>query len=185
MTAHDPKRLCVWCERPFATEDLYERNHPDSCDSRPDCWCRAWCWSNDGSTCEASSDEAKEQLVSELRQRVCDLELDVEGWKRTAHAAEDRLNVREMDLEEHKEILGELSQKIVDDADGFRKDIAAHREVLVMRDRGFQFRWDTAAGHDWWEKPGEANVPAHGLCRIVLMQVADEVDRARKAAASG
>lgn len=93
-----------------------------------------------------------------------------------------RLNTTGMDLEKHQEVLAELSQRLVDDADGLRKAIAAHREVLVMRDRGFQFRWDLAGGQDSWEKPGEENVPAHPLCRVVLMQVADDVDRAKKAA---
>jgi hypothetical protein len=120
-----------------------------------------------------------------LQERIAELELDGEGLQRTLAEnvrLKERVDLLEMSLEEHQKVLAELSQRLVDDADGFRKDIAAHREVLVMRDRGFQFRWDLAAGHDFWEKPGEANVPAHVLCRVVLMQVADDVDRAKEAA---
>lgn len=88
-----------------------------------------------------------------------------------------RLDTAEMDLEEHQEVLAELSLKLVDDADGFRKDIAAYREVAVMRQRGFRLvcQPDDRAV---WRKDREPTVPAHELAHVVTMQIADAVHQA-------
>lgn len=85
-----------------------------------------------------------------------------------------------MAMEEHAEVAGEQQDRI----EGLTKVIKAHLEVQVMHLRGFQFRWEHN-GRDVWEKAGEAEVPAHELARVVVMQVADDVDRANRGVRDG
>lgn len=135
-----PADTCVWCERPFPTSAEYERDHPDSCDDDPSCWCTGYCWRNDGGICENAANEAtKERLVSQLRQRVASLD-----------------------------VVGELTETIAtlqDRNEGLAKVIAAHREVAVQRMRGFVLH--CPPGGDVWLKGPESELAGEAHCRVV------------------